>query len=301
MPFWVWLDHPDVAHLKPCGSHWRSSSVASQRSLLPAHQPHRSRSCDLRPGSSSANCCVWKEASVDERETRPPDCCRGKCHPCQLACYPPTSEAEEGKKKKHLMTVIQQTLHCSFKPQARNVYYDHAWMGERFTQINCPSFVSAVWKQMPPCTSPRETVSQGQWRHPISPPPSHIWFNRDRCRPQTGLLQKCGQVVNTQTWRGRAALQTGLISSGLSWAADGGGGGGHRSADLGSFYSLLVRHLLLSRQQRCHLGRTDITESPTLKEASQWTQRQTNIPGGWNAGKQLRPSNLLIAHISVEP
>ena len=37
--------------------------------------------------------------------------------------------------------------------------------------------------------------------------------------------QQCGQAVNTQTLRGRAGLQTGLISPGLSRPADMGSGG----------------------------------------------------------------------------
>lgn len=59
---------------------------------------------------------------------------------------------------------------------------------------------------------------------PSPPSPCCMWFNRERRGPQTGpherALQQCGQVVNTQTWRGRAALQTGLISPGLSRPAD---------------------------------------------------------------------------------
>lgn len=80
-----------------------------------------------------------------------------------------------------------------------------------------------------------EAVSQAQWKHPISSPPSHIWFHRERHGPQTELWEsvqkQCGQVVNTQTWRGRVGLQTVLISAGLSRLADrvggeiGGGGG----------------------------------------------------------------------------
>ena len=73
-----------------------------------------------------------------------------------------------------------------------------------------------------------EVVSQGQWMHPISFPPCSIWFNREGRGPQTELWQcvqqRCGHVVNTQTWRGRAGLQTGLISPGLSRPADRGGG-----------------------------------------------------------------------------
>ncbi len=82
--------------------------------------------------------------------------------------------------------------------------------------------------------------------HPFSIPPCYIWLNRERRGPQTELWeriqQQCGQVVNTQTWRGRAGLQTGLISLGLSRRADSGGGekrGGGGSSDLGSLYALL--------------------------------------------------------------
>ncbi len=80
-----------------------------------------------------------------------------------------------------------------------------------------------------------EAVSQGQWMHPISSSPCCIWFNRERRGPQTELWesvqQQCGQVVNTQTWRGRAGLQTGLISPGLSSPADRGGGEGEEAGE----------------------------------------------------------------------
>lgn len=101
-------------------------------------------------------------------------------------------------------------------------------VGEWLVQINCPSVVSEVQKTSTVQLSLWEAVSQGQWMHPIFSLPFYIWFNRERRGPQTELWeriqQQCGQVVNTQTWRGRAGLQTGLISPGLSRLADRGGG-----------------------------------------------------------------------------
>ena len=142
--------------------------------------------------------------------------------------------------------------------------------------------------------------------HPISSLPFYIWFNRERHGPQTELWewvqQQCGQDVNTQTWRGRAALQTVLISSGLSRRADRRKGGAVIWAPF--IHSSPVK-LPLSCQKRCHLGCPDwTTESPALIEAVQWskrrTNRQTNAPGGWSLGKQLRPTNLLTAQFSIQ-
>ncbi len=89
--------------------------------------------------------------------------------------------------------------------------------------------------------------------HPISSLSYYIWFNRERRGPQTELWecvqQQCGQVVNTQTWRGRAGLQTGLISPGLSRPADSGGGekgGGGRVVIWAPFiHSFPVNYLFL--------------------------------------------------------
>lgn len=91
--------------------------------------------------------------------------------------------------------------------------------------------------------------------HPISSPPCYIWFNKERRGPQTELWesvqQQCGQVVHTQTWRGRAGLQTGLISPGLSRPADKGGGerrGGGGAVIWAPFiHSPLVNYFSLAR------------------------------------------------------
>lgn len=150
-----------------------------------------------------------------------------------------------------------------------------------------------------------EAVSQGQWIHPyISFPPSYIWFNRERRRPQTELResvqQQCGQVVNTDMKR-----KSGIANRfDLPGAVQTGWQGRRGSGDLGPFNSLLSRQLPLSCRQHCHLGCEDTNESPALNGALQWskrqTNRQTNAPGGWSLRKQLRPTNLLTAQFSIE-
>ena len=110
--------------------------------------------------------------------------------------------------------------------------------------------------------------------HPISSPPFYIWLNRERHGPQTELWewvqQQCGQDVNTQTWRGRAASKAVLISSGLSRRADRGWGGG---SDLGSFYSLLARQTTSLLPAALSFGlsglnnrRSSIDRSSTMKQ-----------------------------------
>lgn len=127
------------------------------------------------------------------------------------------------------MTVTEQTLHRSLRPQAGNIHYDHVKMGGSDCCKLIAHHLSVECRKtstVKPSLS--EAVSQGQWIHPISTPPPYIWFNIERRGPQTELWesvqQQCGQVVNTQTWSGRTGLQTGLISSGLSRPADRGGG-----------------------------------------------------------------------------
>lgn len=124
-----------------------------------------------------------------------------------------------------------------------------------------------------------EAVSQGQWMRPIPSPPCYIWFNRERRGPQTELWecvqQLCGQVVNIQTWRGRAGLQTGLISLGLSRPADMGRsekGRRRESGDLGSFYSLHSRQPPLSCRQRCHLGCPDTAKKSGIERSTTMEQ-----------------------------
>lgn len=121
--------------------------------------------------------------------------------------------SQEGSRNP-LMTVIQQTMD-------RNVYIYHVNIGRI-------GWFKLIAHQLSRTSSEQvslwEAVSQGRWMCPIPSPPYYIWFNRGRRGPQIELwkriLQQCGQVVNTQTWRGRVGLQTGLISPGLSRLAD---------------------------------------------------------------------------------
>lgn len=246
---------------------------------------------------------------MDERETRPPDCSRGKCHSLQLACIPPEKEPELEQTIWWQSNSRHFTIHSD---PGLEMYIMTMWRwGSVWSKLIAHHLSVQCRKSSTVQLSLWEAVSEGQWIHPISSPPCSIWFNRERRGPQTELWecvqQQCGQVVNTPTWRGRAGLQTGLISLGLSRPADRGGGERDRrrgSGDLGSFYSLISHQLPLSCRQRCHLGCPDATESPALKEAVQWskrqTNRQTNAPGGWSLGKQLRPTNLLTPQFSIE-
>lgn len=136
-----------------------------------------------------------------------------------------------------------------------------------FSQINCPSFVCAPQEKM--TTLGEELSAPDKERFP--PLPSQISFNGDRRRAQMELQCRRGQVVNTQTWKGRAALQTGLICLRLSRLADM-LGGGWRGVDLSHFYLLLLCQLPSPAALSFGLSRF---KTPALREASQWNTRRT--------------------------
>lgn len=96
------------------------------KAIPPAHQPHRSRACDLWLGSPSVNYCIWKELEHGRK--------RNKARLLQrkmsfLTVSLHSSQEGTRTRTNHLMTVIQQTLQRSLRPQAGNVYYDHVKMG----------------------------------------------------------------------------------------------------------------------------------------------------------------------------
>lgn len=95
MSFCGWLDHPDVAHLKPCGFYWRGSRVAPQRSPCPADPGPVICRRAPRPQITAFE----SSPSMDERGTRLKGSCRGKCHSCQLVWNPPIPLQTEVKKK----------------------------------------------------------------------------------------------------------------------------------------------------------------------------------------------------------
>lgn len=133
----------------------------------------------------------------------------------------------------------------------RAVYYGLLWPcedgGSSRRKLIAHHLSVQCIKKIAVCNCLWEAFSQGQWMHPIPSPLSSLWFNRERRGPQTELRgsvqqQQCGQVVNTQTWRGRTALQTGLISSGLSRPADRGGGGSGGGGGWWWWFGLLFIH-----------------------------------------------------------
>lgn len=185
--------------------------------LLPTN-PTNSDPVIYELGSPSANYCVWKEPERGRKRNKAARLLQRKMSILTVSLH----SSREGTRIRtnHLMTVIQQTM-------PRNVYNDHVKMGGGgggWFKLIAHQLSVQCTKTSTVQLSLWEAVSQGQWMRPISSPPCYIWFNGERRGPQTELWervqQQCGQVVNTQTWRGRAGLQTGLISPGLSRPAD---------------------------------------------------------------------------------
>lgn len=156
------------------------------KAVPPAHQPHRSRSCDLWLGSPSANYCVWKEPEHGQKRNKAFRLLERKRNSLPVSLHIlPKSEPEveptiwRQPSGRHFTAHSDPGLEISLMSKWR-------W-GEVVVEINCLSLVSAVQKTSSVQPSFWKSVSQGQWIHPFSSPPSYIWFNRERRGAQTEL------------------------------------------------------------------------------------------------------------------
>lgn len=97
------------------------------KAVPPAHQPHRSRSCDLWLGSPSANYCVWKEPEHGQKRNKAFRLLERKRHSLPVSLH--SSQEWTRSRTNHLTTAIRQTLHGSLRPQAGNFSDDQVKMG----------------------------------------------------------------------------------------------------------------------------------------------------------------------------
>lgn len=85
---------------------------------------------------------------------------------------------------------MQETLEPSLNLQLEDVYCHHVKIGGSRRRKLIARHLSV--RSRKPITVQlflSEAVSQGQWMHSISSPPSNIWFNRERRGPQTELWE----------------------------------------------------------------------------------------------------------------
>lgn len=203
---------------------------------------------------------------------------------------------------------MQGTLEPSLNLQIEDVYCHHVKIGGSRRRKLIARHLSV--RSRKPITVQlflSEAVSQGQWMHSISSPPSNIWFNRERRGPQTEL------------WESTAAMWSGCkhrheveerdykqvwspwgCPDRLTGEGEGGKGGWWFGlllfAPLPSTTFLLPAALsftLSGCKRESGIDRSTARKRETDKQ-------QTDPPGGWSPGKQLRPTNLLTAQFPIE-
>lgn len=129
-----WLDHPEGAHYKPCGFHWRGSMVGPSCPPTPQIQILWSMTWGPLPQITAFE----RNPSVDEKETRTLDSCGGKCHSKLTKAL-----------TNHLMTVVEHAVAGNAYNEPREDVGEEE--GEEcLAAINCLSHVSVGPQKLVP-------------------------------------------------------------------------------------------------------------------------------------------------------